>query len=47
MEEAEAPCDTVMLPAERVNVPPDEPLLDPPMLTVTDPEEDANEESPE
>jgi hypothetical protein len=47
VEVPDLPWDTVMLVDDRVNVPPEEPLLDPPTFTVTVPVEDAKVESPE
>jgi hypothetical protein len=47
VEVPELPCGTVMLVADSVNVPPEEPLLDPPTFTITVPVEDAKVEFPE
>jgi hypothetical protein len=47
VEVPDPPLDTVTLVANTVNVPPEEPLLDPPTFAVTVPVEDAKVESPE
>lgn len=46
-EVPELPWDTVTFVADSVKVPPEEPPLDPPTLTVTEPVEEARVEFPE